>query len=77
MSADFVIVWRAVEGAAVQTYANTDKTPRVFSDASASEAEGVDAVDESGLVALLEERAAFEPKRVDRDVAKTLLGWTV
>lgn len=72
----FVVVWRAAEGAAVNTFAHADKRPRVFED-DATEAQGVHEVDADALTALLAAREPFDPKRVDTKVASTLLGWEV
>lgn len=77
MNEEFVVVWRAVEGAAVQTFAHPDKKPRVFKDTAAPEAADAPWVDEKGLGALLEKRETFEPKRVGKSTAKELLGWSV
>lgn len=77
MSESFVVVWRAIEGAAVQTYALSNKSPRPFSDTSSVEAAGAEEVGEAQLTALLESRDAFKPKRVSAQVAKALLGWDV
>lgn len=77
MTDGFVVVWRAAEGAAVQTFAHPDKTPRVFTDADAPEAADASWVEEDVLAVLLENREAFHPKRVRVDTANTLLGWSV
>ena len=77
MSEEFVIVWRHVEGAALQTYANPDKTPRVFDNAGATEAEGALWVDADALTVLLEQRDPFANVLVDRQSARDLLGWAV
>lgn len=78
MTQEFVVVWRSKEGAAVQTYAHPDKSPRVFTDDDAApEAEGAQWVDQDTLGVLLANHEAFHPKRVDRATASTLLGWSV
>lgn len=75
---EYVVVWRAAEGAAVQTFAHPDKSPRVFTDPAAPEAEGADAVDDDGVLAvLLENREEFHPKRIPVQAARDLLGWSV
>jgi len=74
---DVVVVWRMSEGAAVQTYGLTGKTPRVFSDASAPELQDAAPVTKDELLELLESHLPFDPRRVDVRVATSLLGWDV
>lgn len=73
----FVVVWRSAEGAAVQTYAHDDKTPRTFTDGDAPETHDVPAVKRDAFVKLLENREAFEPVRVESSAVQDLLGWAV
>jgi hypothetical protein len=74
---EFVVVWRAVEGSAVQTYANEDKSPKVFEDPAVPEAAQAEWVDADAFSALLANREAFLPKCVTRLVAHEYLGWEV
>ena len=74
---DVVVVWRASEGAAVQTFANPDKSPLVISEASAPELEGAVAATKDELTALLESHQPFEKRKVDTRVATSILGWDV
>lgn len=74
---DVVVVWRAADGGAVQTYANADRSPRVFSDTSAPELAGASTVTKDELTSLLETHAPFEPRRVDTRTVTSLLGWDV
>lgn len=74
---DVVVVWRAAEGAAVQTYAHPDKTPRLFSDASAPELAGVVSTSKVELVSLLESHLPFDKRKVDARTAASELGWDV
>jgi hypothetical protein len=73
----FIIVWRPAEGAAVQTYAELDKSPRVFTSVESPEASAADEVDLDTLAVLLENREEFHPKRVKVAAARSLLGWNV
>ena len=77
MIEEFVVVWRASEGAALQTYANPDKTPRVFNDAGAVEARDVLWADADALTLLLQQRDPFDKCLVGKNDARELLGWTV
>lgn len=77
MNEKFVVVWRAVDGAAVQTYAQPDKTPQVFSDGETPETARAEEVGQAQLTALLENREAFQHKRVPVALARKLLGWDV
>lgn len=74
----FIVVWRERDGAAVQTFANPDRSPRVFDEGlepSQHTPEATAVSDE--LVLLLSSREAFEPRRVTLLDAEKLLGWDI
>lgn len=73
----FVVVWRDADGAAVQTFAHDDKSPRVFDTTDAPEVQNAGTAGATKLAGLLEAKDAFEPVRVDVAVARDVLGWTV
>lgn len=74
----FIVVWRDRDGSAVQTFAEPDRSPRIFDEAlEPSELAPNHVAVSAELAMLLASREAFEPCRVSLSDAEHLLGWAL